>query len=30
MDADADRERVNLEDMEQEAKWLAGIFEEGK
>lgn len=30
MDADADREPRTLEDMEQEAKWLAGFFEEGK
>ena len=27
MDADADREPRTLEDMEQEAKWLAGFFE---
>jgi bis(5'-adenosyl)-triphosphatase len=30
MDADADREPRTLEDMEQEAKWLARFFEEGK
>ena len=30
MDADADREPRTLEDMEQEAKWLAGFFEEDK
>ena len=30
MDADADREPRTLEDMEQEARWLAGFFEEGK
>jgi len=30
MDADADREPRTLEDMEREAKWLAGFFEEGK
>ena len=30
MDADADREPRTLEDMEQEAKWLAGFFGEGK
>ncbi|KAI0271810.1 hypothetical protein BGY98DRAFT_1005756 [Russula aff. rugulosa BPL654] len=30
MDADADREPRTLEDMEQEAKWLAGFFEGDK
>lgn len=30
MDADAEREPRTLEDMEQEAKWLAGFFDEGK
>jgi bis(5'-adenosyl)-triphosphatase len=30
VDADADREPRTLEDMEQEAKWLAGFFEEDK
>jgi len=30
MDADADREPRTLEDMEREAKWLAGFFEEDK
>jgi len=30
MDANADREPRTLDDMEQEAKWLAGFFEEGK
>jgi bis(5'-adenosyl)-triphosphatase len=30
MDADADREPRTLEDMEQEAKWLASFFEEDK
>jgi bis(5'-adenosyl)-triphosphatase len=29
MDADAAREPRTLEDMEQEARWLAGFFEEG-
>ena len=30
VDADADREPRTLEDMEQEAKWLANFFEGGK
>jgi len=30
MDADAEREPRTLEDMEQEAKWLAGFFEQSE
>ena len=30
MDADADREPKTLEDMEREAKWLAGFFEQSE